>query len=336
MRVLVAILAVVLAFGFGGSARAHALDPVFLELGHMGGETWRVLWRVPAVNDRPMAVGLELPDSCSPTEPSDLVYDGRAYVAQWLISCPGGLEGETVSIPGLELTQTDALVRYELIEGQAETARLTSANISFVIPAPLGRIGVLRSYGALGVNHILTGVDHLLFVFVLLLVIRDARTLIGAVTAFTVAHSLSLGAATLGWIVVPAPPVEAIVALSIMFLAAELLRPSGRGLRLTERFPWTVAFVFGLLHGLGFARALLEIGLPEGDVPLALLAFNIGVEFGQIHFILFAVGTGLMLRRLYPILVTSVTTRGASGARFVGYFAGGLAGFWFVTRLAVF
>lgn len=336
MRSIIAILVLLVVLGSACGARAHALDPVFLELGFMGGENWRVLWRVPRVEDGPMEIGLVLPETCTPADPADLVFDGRAFVAQWLITCDGGIEGRTISIPGLELTQTDALVRYELTAGTVETTRLTPASPSFVIPAPLGPIGVVRSYGALGVSHILTGVDHLLFVFVLLLVIRDGRTLIGAVTAFTVAHSLSLGAAALGWIVVPAPPVEAVVALSIMFLAAELMRPSGRGLRLTERFPWTVAFAFGLLHGLGFARALLEIGLPEGEVPLALLAFNIGVELGQLLFILFVIVAGLLLRRLYPVLIVSVTTRAAAGARVVGYVAGGLAGFWFVTRLAAF
>jgi hydrogenase/urease accessory protein HupE len=152
-------------------------------------------------------------------------------------------------------------------DGAPQVARLTASETAFTIPPPMGPGAVFASYFGLGVDHILQGLDHLLFVFALLLLIRDARRLIGAVTAFTVAHSLSLGAASLGWIVVPAPPVEAIVALSIMVLAAELAQPPGQGLRLTERYPWSVAFAFGLLHGLGFARALLDLGLPEGDVP---------------------------------------------------------------------
>jgi hypothetical protein len=320
----------------GAGLRAHALDPGFLELQALGGETWRVLWRVPIVDGRPMAIGLTLPGTCVPADVPELDFDGRAYTAQWVVSCPEGIEGGEIAIPGLEATQTDVLVRYELMRGEAESHRLTSATTAFVIPAPMGRVGVLTSYGALGVSHILTGVDHLLFVFILLLLIRDGRTLLGAVTAFTVAHSLSLAAAALGWIVVPAPPVEAVVALSIMFLAAELMRPEGRGLRLTDRYPWSVAFGFGLLHGLGFARALLEIGLPEGEVPLALFAFNLGVEAGQILFILFAVYAGVLLRRLYPAVIVAVTTRGAVGARAVGYVAGGLAGVWFVARVATF
>ena len=252
------------------------------------------------------------------------------------MNCPGGLEGGRIAVPGLEAMLTDVLVRYEVAAGQAESRRLTAATTGFDVPAPLGTIGVITTYLALGVTHILEGVDHLLFVFVLLLLIRDGRTLLGAVTAFTVAHSLSLAAAVLGLIVVPGPPVEAVVALSIMFLAAELMQPKGRGLRLTERYPWVVAFAFGLLHGLGFARALLEIGLPKGEVPLALFAFNVGVEIGQILFVAFVLVTGVLLRRLYPVLLAGITTRGAKAARVVGYLAGGIAAAWFVARITAF
>ena len=169
----------------------------------------------------------------------------------------------------------------------------------------------------------------------LLLLIRNWRILLGAVTAFTVAHSLSLGAASLGWIVVPAPPVEAIVALSIAFLAAELVQPAGEEKRLTERYPWAVAFASGLLHGLGFARALLEVGLPQGDVPLALLAFNLGVEAGQILFIAVALIAGLALARLYPSVQAQLAP-GAAGLRWVAYGVGALAAFWVVERVSGF
>ena len=193
---------------------------------------------------------------------------------------------------------------------------------------------MLGTYFGLGVDHILRGVDHLMFVFALILLVRDRRALVGAVTAFTVAHSLSLAAAALGWIVVPAPPVEAVVALSIMFLAAELVRP-GRP-SLTLRFPWVVAFAFGLLHGLGFARALLDVGLPEGEVPLALFAFNLGVEAGQLMFIAMVLVVGALLGRLYPWLVGSVTRPGGRGLGVASYLMGGIAAAWFVGRVAAF
>jgi hypothetical protein len=175
----------------------------------------------------------------------------------------------------------------------------------------------------------------LLFVFTLLLLIRRAGPLLAAITAFTVAHSVSLGAANLGWIIVPAPPVEAVIALSIVVLAAELAQPSGQGLRLTERFPWTVAFQFGLLQGLGFAIALLDIGLPEGDVPLALLAFNLGVEAGQLMFIAAVLAAGLVCARIRrggaPILA-----RGSPALRLTANAIGTLAAVWMVDRIAGF
>jgi hypothetical protein len=336
VRLLLAALAFMALIWPGGEARAHAFDPAFLELQALGGDSWRVLWRVPSSGGQPMRLGLVLPENCTPTETPPLAFDGRAFAAQWVVNCPGGLEGGRIAVPGLEAMLTDVLVRYEVAAGQAESRRLTAATTGFDVPAPLGTIGVITTYLALGVTHILEGVDHLLFVFLLLLLIGDRRTLLGAVTAFTVAHSLSLAAAVLGWIVVPGPPVEAVVALSIMFLVAELMQPEGRGLRLTERYPWVVAFAFGLLHGLGFARALLEIGLPKGEVPLALFAFNVGVEIGQILFVAFVLVTGVLLRRLYPVLLAGITTRGAKAARAFGYLAGGIAAAWFVARIAAF
>lgn len=336
MRLLLAMLAVLAVLWPGAGARAHAFDPAFLELQALGGDSWRVLWRVPRVGEEPMQLGLMLPAACAPAEVPPLAFDGRAYAAQWVVTCPGGIEGGRIAVPGLEAVLTDVLVRYELAPGQGESRRLSPATTGFDIPAPLGLAGVVTTYVPLGVMHILEGADHLLFVFVLLLLIRDGRTLIGAITAFTVAHSLSLAAAVLGWIVVPGPPVEAVVALSIMFLAAELMQPEGRGLRLTERYPWVVAFGFGLLHGLGFARALIDIGLPQGEVPMALFSFNIGVEIGQILFVGFVLVTGLLLGRLYPALVAGITMRGARAARVVGYLAGGIAAAWFVARVAAF
>ena len=336
MRLLLVVLAVLAVLWPGGGARAHAFDPAFLELQALGGDSWRVLWRVPRVGAGQMRLELGLPAACTPAEVPPLAFDGRAFAAQWVVTCPGGIEGGRIEVPGLEAVLTDVLVRYELAPGQGESRRLTPATTGFDIPAPLGPAGVVMTYVPLGVTHILEGADHLLFVFVLLLLIRDRRTLLGAITAFTVAHSLSLAAAVLAWIVVPGPPVEAVVALSIMFLAAELMQPEGRGLRLTERYPWVVAFAFGLLHGLGFARALIEIGLPQGEVPLALFSFNVGVEIGQILFVGFVLVTGLLLGRLYPALVAGITTRGARAARAVGYVAGGIAAAWFVARVAAF
>jgi hypothetical protein len=333
---LAALLLALLLGGQAGPAAGHALEPGFLELRALGGGVWRAFWKVPQVGAGPMPIVAVLPEGCDARRPPAPRFDGTAYVAAWAATCPGGIEGGEIRIEGLERTETDVLVRYELTPGAAESRRLTAATTGFTVPEPQGAWGIFASYGALGIDHILKGIDHLMFVFALVLLIRDRRRLIGAVTAFTVAHSLSLAAAALGWLVVPALPVEAVVALSIMFLAAELLRPAGEGLRLTERHPWIVAFAFGLLHGLGFARALLEVGLPEGEVPLALLAFNLGVEAGQLGFIALVVTVGVLLGRLYPGLMAAARRPGGWSIGAAGYAMGGVAAFWFVGRVAAF
>ena len=333
---LALVLALLLTALAPGRVAAHALEPGFLELQPLGGSDWRVTWRKPQVNGAPMAIDAILPEGCEPRRGPAPAFDGRAFLSGWIASCPGGLAGREIRIEGLERTRTDVLVRYATGAGDApEATRLTAASPAFVIPEDPGAFGVFASYFSLGVDHILKGIDHLLFVLMLLLLIRDWRTLLGAVTAFTVAHSLSLAAASLGWIVVPAPPVEAIVALSIAFLASELLHPPGEEKRLAERFPWAVAFAFGLLHGLGFARALLEVGLPQGDVPLALLAFNLGVEAGQILFIAVALALGAALARLYPS-VRAQLAPGAPGLRAMAYGVGAIAAYWVVERVAGF
>jgi hydrogenase/urease accessory protein HupE len=335
IRGLALLLALLLALAPGRGA-AHALEPGFLELQPMGGADWRVTWRKPQVNGAPMPIDAVLPATCTPRRGPAPAFDGRAFLTGWIATCDGGLAGGEIRIEGLERTRTDVLVRYAPEPGAApEAMRLTAASPAFTVPDNPGALGVFTSYFSLGVDHILKGIDHLLFVLMLLLLIRDWRTLLGAVTAFTVAHSFSLAAASLGWIVVPAPPVEAIVALSIAFLAAELLHPPGAEKRLTERYPWAVAFAFGLLHGLGFARALLEVRLPQGDVPLALLAFNLGVEAGQILFIAVTLLLGAALARLYPAARAALAPR-APGLRAVAYGVGTLAAFWVVERVAGF
>jgi hydrogenase/urease accessory protein HupE len=320
----------------GVRAEAHALEPGFLELRALDAERWRVTWRIPDVGGRPMPIEAALPETCAPNRPPPVRFDGRAWSAAWLTDCPGGLSDGTIAIEGLDATRTDVLVRYELTLGKGQAMRLMPGSSAFIVPAAPGTWAMLASYGALGVDHILQGVDHLLFVFALLLLIPDRRRLIGAVTAFTVAHSVSLGAAALGWIVVPAPPVEVVVALSIAFLAAELVKPEAARDRVSARWPWIVAFGFGLLHGLGFARALLEVGLPAEDVPLALLAFNIGVEIGQLLFIAVVLLAGALLGRLYPRLMTHALAPGGPGLRATGYTVGTLAAFWVIERVAAF
>ena len=198
---------------------------------------------------------------------------------------PAGFAGETIAIDGLAASRTDVLVRIERLSGETSTARLTPASPSFEVPAATGSAQVAAAYLWLGVEHILLGIDHLLFVLALIMLVRGWKRIALTVTAFTVAHSITLGAATLGFLHVPGPPVEAAIALSIALVAAEIVN-SARGRRKPHRpLPWLVAFAFGLLHGLGFAGALSEVGLPDHAIPVALLFFNLGVELGQLLFI---------------------------------------------------
>lgn len=313
-------------------ASAHALDPGFLELSRLDETQWRVNWRMPDVGGRPMPIMPVLPEGCTETPPSDPVFDGRAWIMSFIAACPEGLAGGTIRIDGLERTSTDVLVRYELASGQAQTRRLTAAATEFVIPANPGNAEVFTSYVSLGVTHILEGFDHLLFVFALLLLVRQPRRLLWAITAFTLAHSLTLAAATFGWLRLPSAPVEVVIALSIVFLAYELALPPERRDPVSERFPALIAFGFGLIHGLGFAGVLHEIGLPQTDIPLALLSFNIGVELGQLLFIAVVLGLGYLARRLMPALARY----GSSMVHISSYVIGSVAAFWVLERLASF
>jgi hydrogenase/urease accessory protein HupE len=334
-RIAALLLFALLAATAGGEVKAHALDPGFLELQALDGDSWRVAWRKPAIAGAPMPIEAVLPENCTPRGAPEARFDGRAFIAGWITSCPGGLEGGEIAIDGLAATQTDVLLRYELAPGETQAMRLTADAPAFTVPVRPGRLTILWSYAGLGLEHILEGFDHLLFVLALLLLIQGWRPLILAVTAFTLAHSITLAAATFGWIVVPAPPVEAVIALSIMFLAAELAHPAPEK-RLTARYPWAVAFAFGLLHGLGFARALSELGLPGGDIPLALLAFNLGVEAGQLLFIAVMLTIDLSLARLVPAIMRRASTPGGPAMRSAAYAIGSVSAFWLVTRLAAF
>lgn len=313
-------------------ALAHALDPGFLDLRAMGQERWRVTWRVPDVNGAPMPIEVLLPASCTERPQIAPTFDGRAWVRAWVVSCPEGIAHGVIRIEGLESTRTDVLVRYESGPGRAHVHRLSGSTPAFTVPADSGITEVLTSYTGLGVSHILEGVDHLLFVFALLVLVPERRRLIGAITAFTIAHSITLATASLGLIHVPQLPVEAVIALSIVFLAYELALPANRRDPLTLRSPWVVSFAFGLIHGLGFAGALREIGLPEGDIPLALFSFNLGVEIGQLLFIAAVLLVGVTIRRLYP----QVGQHAGILTKTAGYAIGSIAAFWMIERIAAF
>lgn len=323
---------VLLGSGFG-PVLAHEVRPGYLELRQLDAETWDLLWKVPAKGDRRLALYVELPDNCHNGESGTRFVNG-AYIERWRTRCNGGLTGRAVEITGLPATRTDVLARVNRADGGTQTVRLTPSASTFTVSAAASRWQVAGTYLALGVEHILLGIDHLLFVLALLFLVRTWPRLLGTVTAFTLAHSLTLAGATIGWIRVPTAPVEALIALSIVFVAVEILRARRGRAGMAARLPWAVAFVFGLLHGLGFASALRGIGLPETAIPLALLFFNVGVELGQLLFIV-AVFALLWLARTFASPAVGrgnpwrqVSTYSAPAA----YLVGTLAMFWVFER----
>jgi hypothetical protein len=327
--------AAVFALLWAAPALAHRLSPAFFGLTETAPGAFDVQWKVSISGGLAAVLEPKVPDGCALTESVRTYVVDDVRLQHGAVSCPNGLAGTSFTVSGLEQTQTDVLLRVDYLDGTASNQRLTPTEPSVTIPDRPSAVEVVRTYLVLGVEHILLGIDHLLFVLALLLIVNGVERLVATVTAFTVAHSITLGAATLGYIHVPSAPVEAVIALSILFLASELARqhPGGNArdaANLTQRFPWVVAFAFGLLHGFGFAGALSEVGMPQQAVPLALLFFNVGVELGQLLFIAAVFGFAWLVR-LSSVRVPAIWPRA------VAYGVGSVAAFWVVERtIAVF
>lgn len=281
---------VVVVLVLGGAicpvVHGHEMRPAYLEITEIQPELYDVYWKVPAkvVGGR-LSLDLVFDDQVKVEgEPAGMFIDG-AHVERTRVICPGGLPGTTVTIEGLSSTMTDVLLRFKDLEGVENTHRLTPENPSYEIKETPGTWDVAWTYLVLGVEHILLGIDHLLFVLALLILVDGKRKLLATITAFTLSHSITLALATLGFVNMPGPPVEAVIALSIVFVAAEIIRGYQGNPGLSQRWPWSVAFVFGLLHGFGFAGALSDVGLPQQSIPMALFTFNVGVEVGQLIFV---------------------------------------------------
>jgi hypothetical protein len=281
-------LLVVLAVTSVACASAHEFSPGYLGFTQIDGDRFDVQWKVSISGGLADSLTPQLPETCRFSGAMHAYVTGDARIQQREITCDTELAGQRIAIAGLAGTMTDVLLRIEYLDGSSYTRVLTPSVATTTVPAAQGLMAVASSYVVLGTQHILGGVDHLLFVLALILLVTNLRRLVITVTAFTLAHSVTLGAATLGYVRLAQAPVEAVIALSILFLASELARQDGTGpggRDLTLRFPWLVAFAFGLLHGFGFAGALAEVGLPANAVPVALLFFNVGVELGQLAFI---------------------------------------------------
>jgi hydrogenase/urease accessory protein HupE len=266
------------------------------------------------------------PKNCAETGPRTVSDTSNAVSTRWTVACARGIAGGIVSIEGLSATYTDVLLRIEDIDGVHQSARLTPDTPSYIVVATPSPWDTAHTYFTLGVEHILLGIDHLLFVLALLLLTRNVRTLIETITAFTVAHSITLAAAAVGWINVAQPPVEAAIALSIVVVASEIVRAARGATDFSIRFPWMIAFCFGLLHGFGFGGALRDIGLPQREVPLSLLTFNLGVEAGQLLF----VGAVLIVVAGIRILLVAEAPKARTVA---AYGIGCISAFWFVSRV---
>ena len=333
-RRLLRLVCALLLCGTVLPAAADEFRPAYLQLTQVDASTYDVLWKLPALDESTtLKLRPQFPSGTQALTPVHTSFAGGTAVQRWRIQVEGGLAGQAAKFPELPANRIDVLVRLARSDGSAQVGRVLPLDPQFVFTASPGALEVVKTYTVLGIEHILTGVDHLLFVLALLILVRGAGRLIATITAFTAAHSLTLFAATLGWVHVPSPPVEAAIALSIVFVASEILHARQGKPGLTQRYPWVVAFAFGLLHGLGFAGALAEVGLPPLAIPMALLFFNVGVEIGQLVFIaaaFAAIAAGRWAARRFSWPQPGWLWRVPP------YAIGGLASFWVVERVAAF
>lgn len=315
---------------FSCAASAHEMRPAYLELRQLSVERYEAFWKVPArSDDTRLALYVQLPEGATNGPESRAFFVNGAYTERWSFKIAGGLAGKTIRITGLEATLTDVLVRIERLDRSTQVTRLTSSVPFFVVEATPKSSEVARTYLVLGFEHILTGADHLMFVSGLLMLVTGFWRVVKTVSAFTVSHSVTLTLATLGFVHVPSPPVEAIIALSILFVAYEVLNREKHADSLAQRKPWLVAFSFGLLHGLGFAGGLSETGLPQGHIPTALGFFSAGVELGHFAFVTVALGVITIVRR-------SNIVRAPWAWRLPPYAIGGAAAYWLIARISTF
>ena len=309
---------------------ADEFRPALLEIIERDGGWVDVTWKVPMLGDRVLNLKPVLPKFFEPVGPgSGRAVPGARVVYGSYLTGGKPLTGATLRIDGLAAVPTDVVARIALQDGTEHSAILRGGNDSFTIPEQATRLELAGSYWRMGTIHILEGFDHLLFLLTLLLIVVGIWPLLKTVTAFTVAHSLTLGLATLGVVHIPQAPTEAVISLSIVLLAVEVVRKYAGVLTLSERYPWMIAFTFGLVHGLGFAGALSEIGVPQNEVPLALLMFNVGVETGQVMFV---VAVSLLLAGLHQLHSRTALAVG----RAAPYAIGGVAAFWTIQRVGAF
>lgn len=323
LRLAIAVAMLMLALA--GTAGAHEIRPAYLQIDQVGPSRFSVLWRTPLLSGMRLPVVLQFSDGVeNVTEPADRQLPD-SIVERRIVEAAGGLPGQRIDFVGLQATITDVLVRVKLEDGTVTTTLVRPSQPWIDIQARQSPLQVVKVFVVSGIEHILFGFDHLLFVAALMLIVRRWGMLLKTVTAFTVAHSITLTCATLDWVNLPSGPVEIMIAFSIVLVGAEIIRMERGGTSMAIQWPWIVAFFFGLLHGFGFAGALADFGLPQGDIPLALFSFNVGVELGQLMFIAAILMAVSVLRRIVEV------PRGAIVAS--AYAIGIVAAFWSIERL---
>jgi len=307
---------------------AHEIRPGYLRVVQIDKELYEITWKIPKSQNR----YLDLSPSFDIDHTLELVHERSlhdALIRKYDLISSEDLKGTRMMIINLEKTLVDVLVQIDFLDDLSYTFMLQPSESSKIIPKEWSKWEVVKTYIFLGIEHILLGYDHLLFVLGLILIIPGIKTLIKTITSFTIAHSITLIFASLGLINVPSNPVEAVIALSIVLLAKEAYSKSNGQKSLTINYPWIVAFIFGLIHGLGFAGALSEIGLPQKSIPTALFTFNIGVELGQLAFILIVGSILYFIRAKQPKLNRALM-------KCIPYFIGSVASFWLIERILGF
>ena len=299
MIILRLIVVAVFSLTVAQVAHAHRFAPSLLKVNEIADQQYNMVWKTPAQGTSNVPLRPVWPDSCEVKNASPPQMEGTGKVSSWQLHCRGlgedGLVGETLGVAGLGANQASAMVMVSLLDGRQYQQVLNAEQPEFVVPLESSAGDVMSDYSLLGIEHIWGGIDHLLFVFGLLLLVGGGTRLLWTITAFTVGHSITLSLVTLGYFDYPVALVEFTIALSIFVLAVELTRVKKHDM--LWRNPWWLAAGFGLLHGMGFAGALAETGLPQDNLPLALLFFNVGIEIGQIAFIMVVLALWMLVRR---------------------------------------
>ena len=310
--------------------QADIVRPAYLEIIQKTKDTYSLLLKVPTKGDAKPTIKVKSIEGCTDNASHIMGILNNSYTDRYVLVCPHGIEGNMIEVEGLKNANIDLLLHLEFLNNSSQSTLLKPLKNRYTIKKEASSTQVIQTYTWLGITHILMGYDHLLFVFALLLIVKNLRRLLWTITAFTLAHSITMAGATLGFVHMPQQPVEAIIALSILFLAMEIIHEKQGKAGMTSRYPWMIAFIFGLLHGFGFAGALAEIGLPQQAISLALIFFNIGVELGQLMFVATVVFLALFVRHLdYPILMEKVEM-------LVVYGIGGISAFWMIERISAF